>query len=108
MREFTIEALPGINFREANVSPIDLLALATQVDFNEFGKTKELFAFSLEHLECEGESGKWFPVKVPGREVYMPFGLEKNFAALNELCKWYMENVVSEVFQGSAESTSKT
>ena len=108
MREFTIEALPGINFREASVSPIDLLALATQVDFNEFGKTKELFTFSLEHLECEGEGGKWFPVKVPGREVYMPFGLEKNFAALNELCKWYMENVVSEVFQGSAESTNKT
>lgn len=106
MREFEIKALPGVTFREANVSPVDLLAIATQVDFDAFKKTKELFAFALEHVEVEVES-KWFPVKYPGREVYMPFGIEKNLIALNELCEWYISNVIAEVFTGSAESTNE-
>ena len=46
MREFSIESLPGITFREANVSPVDLLAIASQVDFDEFGKTKQMIQFS--------------------------------------------------------------
>lgn len=107
MMEFNIESLPGITFREAQVSPIDLLAIATQVDFDEYKKSKELIQFALEHLECEVE-GKYFPVKQAGREVYMPFGIERKFKALNELVQWYLENVVFEVFTGSAESMNET
>ena len=105
MREFTVESRPGITFREARVSPIDLLAITTQVDFDEYKKNKELFKFALEHLECEIE-GKWLPVKTADREVYMPFGIERNYKALNELVQWYLENVIIEVFTGSAESTN--
>ena len=102
MREFKIDALPDIQFREANVSPVELLALSTQVDFDKFQKTKEIFQFSLEHIECLIEN-VWTPVKYPGREIYMPAGIEKNFKALNELCLWYTTNVITEVFTDSAE-----
>ena len=107
MRESNVESLPGITCREAQVSPVDLLAITTQVDFDEYKKNKELFKFALEHLECEIE-GKWLPVKTADREVYMPFGIERNYKALNELVQWYLENVIIEVFTGSAESTSET
>lgn len=107
MKELTVKSLPGVNFREGQVSPVDLLAIATQVDLDDFKKNKTLIAFALEHLECEVD-GKWFPVKQPGREVYMPFNLERNYRALNELVQWYLENVVFEVFTDSAESTSET
>ena len=107
MKEFNIESLPGVTFREASVSPVDLLAIASQVDFDEFGKTKQMIQFSLEHLECE-VNGKWFPVKQPSREVYMPFNIERNYKALNELVQWYLENVIVQVFTESAESTSTT
>ena len=36
----------------------------------------------------------------------MPFGIERNYKALNELVQWYLENVIIEVFTGSAESTN--
>lgn len=106
MREFTIESLPGVTFREGKVSPVDLLAIAPQVDFDAYSKTKELYTFALEHLECE-VNGKWFPVKHPGRDVYMPIGIEKNLRALNDLCAWYITNVIAEVFTGSAELTNE-
>ena len=102
MKEFEIAALPGTTFREGPCSPIDLLAISPQVDFDQFKKTKEIFTFSLEHLEVQaGEN--WIPVKAPGREVYMPMGLETNFAALSQLCDWYMANVILPVFPASAE-----
>ena len=102
VREFTVQSMPGQIFREAYASPVDLLALSTQVDFDQFRKTKEIFTFSLEHIEAKvGE--QWFTVKQPGREVYAPLGIEKNFKALNELCVWYMNEVLGEVFTDSAE-----
>ena len=102
LRTFTIESMPNYQFREAYTSPVDLLALSLQVDFDQFKKTKELFEFALEHCEVKvGE--KWFPVKSAGLETYAPFGIEKNYTALNDICKWYIETVLMEVFPGSAE-----
>lgn len=100
--EFTVKALPEITFRDARVSPIDLLAIATQVDFDQYRKTKELFQFSLEHIEAN-IGNEWLPVKVPGRDVYMPPEIETNYRALNQLCEWYMSNVILPAFPESAE-----
>ncbi len=102
LREFTVESMPNFKFREAYTSPVDLLALSLQVDFDQFKKTKELFEFALEHCEVKvGE--KWFPVKSAGMEAYAPLGIEKNFAALNDICHWYIDTVLMEVFPESAE-----
>ena len=100
--EFRIEALPDAEFRTANTSPIDILAISSQVDFDQYTKTRDTLRFALEHIEVKAGS-QWVPVKVADREVYMPMGIETNFRALNELCKWYVENVLVPVFQDSAE-----
>lgn len=102
LRTFEISKMPGTLFREMKVSPVDILALSTQVDFEQFSKTKELIQFSLEHVEVQ-IGDQWFPVKQPGRDVYMPIGLEKKFGAMNQICNWYMDNVVGEVFTDSVE-----
>lgn len=102
MTEFTVKSLSDFTFRDMDVSPIDLLAISTQIDFDAFSKTKEIFTFALEHLEVK-VGDKWFPVKTKGREVYMPMTLQKNVMAISELCQWYVENVIIPVFPQSAE-----
>lgn len=102
MTEFTIEHYPGMLFRDTEVSPVELLALSTQVDFDRFEKTKELFLFALEHVECK-VNDTWVKVKYPGREIYMPEDIKTNFRALNDICVWYMTNVIGAVFPESAE-----
>ena len=102
MTEFEIKALPGQKFREAYVSPVDLLAIGTQVDFDVYKKNRELFKFSLEHIEAKvGED--WYPVKAKDRDVYMPLDIDKNLKALSQLCEWYFQTLILPVFQESAE-----
>lgn len=100
--EFTIESMPDVEFRVARISPVDLLAITTQIDFEQFAKTKVLYTFALEH--CEVKQGeKWFPVKLPGKEVYTPSTIENNFRALNEIIAYFLNNVVAETFTESSE-----
>lgn len=100
-QEFTIESRKE-QFRVAQISPIDLLALQMQTDLDNFEQSKILFKFALEHIEVKmGET--WKPVKTQNREVYMPIGIENDYQALNELCVWFLNNVVAKVFQKSSE-----
>lgn len=99
--EFLIEGRQE-QFRTAPISPVDLLALQMQTDLENFEQTKILFNFALEHTQVKmGES--WKPVKTPGREIYMPLGIEEDFKALNNICIWFLDNVISKVFQKSSE-----
>lgn len=101
-KEFTLEALPGSTFRVAKCSPVDILALNGQADFEKFAPTKEIYKYALEHLEVNID-GKWVAVKTPDREVYMPFGIEDNLPGLNALALWFINNVLTEVFRRSGE-----
>lgn len=100
--EFTIESKKELTFRVVKLSPVDLLALQLQTDLDNFDQTRLLFRFALEHTEVKiGE--KWFPVKTSGKEVYMPMGIEEDFTALNEICVWFLNNVIAKVFPKSSE-----
>ena len=98
--EFEIENLKEYKFREAKVSPIDILALSGIFNPGNFDSMRIVYKFALEHIEVE-INGKWTIVKVPDREVYMPLDLENNLPALNELSMWYVNNVMSRVFPAS-------
>lgn len=99
--EFTIESRKN-DFRVPKLSPIDLLALQMQTDLDNFEKTKLLFKFALEHTEVKvGE--KWFPVKTANKEIYFPTDLGEDYVALNEICAYFLENVMAKVFQKSSE-----
>lgn len=100
--EFELKALPGTLFRQGKISPVSLLAVTTQIDFDRLVQTETLFNFALEHLEVKvGE--KWLPVKIRGRDVYMPIGIDENFVALNELITWFLNEVVAKTFPKSSE-----
>ena len=90
------------SFRVGKISPVDLMAITTLIDFEKFEANKTLITFCLENTEVlVGE--KWLPVKVKGREIYQPMGIESDFVALNEIFVWMMENVISKTFTKSSE-----
>ena len=100
--EFKIESRPELEFRTARISPVELLAITTQMDLDKFVQTKALFEFTLEHIEVKvGE--KWFPVKIPGQEVYMPTDIEDDLVSLNEILAWFLNEVVAKTFMKSSE-----
>lgn len=101
-KEFTVEACPDLLFRVGKCSPVELLALNAQADFDKFKPTYELFKYALEHLEVQVDN-KWTAVKVKDRDVYMPLGIEENLGGLNALALWFINNVLVEVFQKSGE-----
>ena len=106
LQEFKIESLPNQTFRVAKISPVDLMAITSTIDFEKFETNKTLITFCLENSEVlMGE--KWLPVKTKGREVYQPMGIESNLIALNEIFVWMMENVIAKTFTKSSESTEK-
>lgn len=105
--EFIIESLPDHAFRVAKISPVDLLAITQTIDFDRFEANQTLVRFCLENVETlMGE--KWLPVKVKGKDVYQPMGIESNFDALNDIFLWMMENVIAKTFTKSSGSTKPT
>ena len=105
-KEFKINSRKE-TFRVAHISPVDLLAISTQIDFENFKMTKTLMQFCLENVEVQIGS-KWFAVKTKDRDIWWPKDIESDFTALNEIFVWMMENVVTAVFQKSSESMTKT
>ena len=65
---FKIEKMPDKEFRVGKISPVDLLAISTTIDFNNFKTQQVLVNFCLEHAEVKvGET--WQPVKVKDKDA---------------------------------------
>lgn len=105
LQEFNIEGY-DYTFRVAKISPTTLLAITSIINFDSFDANKTLYDFCYENLEVKvGE--KWLPVKVKGKDIYQPMGIENNLEFLNKLFIWMMENVISKTFMKSSVSTEK-
>lgn len=100
---FTIKSLPQYKFRVKRISPIDMLAMTSVMDMENFKKSRENYQFVLEHIEAEYAPNSWLPVKYPNTEQYTPEEIEFNLSALFELVGWFYSNVVEKVFQKSSE-----
>ena len=50
MKEFTIKNRTE-TFRVTKISPIEMLSILPQIDFDNMSKTKTLYTFCLEHIE---------------------------------------------------------
>lgn len=101
-KEFNIEGRTD-TFRIPYISPVDLLALSTQLDLDNFQKTVIVFNFALEHIEVSMGENNWKPVKTKGKEVYMPFGIDKDLPYLDALCTYFIREVMYPAFQKSSE-----
>ncbi len=96
LKEFNIESRKEL-FRIGHVTPVELLSIATVLDLEKLTQVTEFVTFALEHAEVKmGET--WQPVKVKGKEIYMPLGMENDFAALNEIVAVMLNEVVSKAF----------
>lgn len=100
-KEFNIKSLSQ-TFRVSKISPIELLSLQTQINFEDFKLTSNLFTFILEHLEVR-VMDVWVPVKEKNKEEYNPKGIENNIKALNELIMWFLDNIIKDTFINSSK-----
>jgi len=101
-QEFKIESKPELDFRIGEISPVELLAISSQVDLDNLQKTETLFTFALEHTEVK-QGNSWFPVKTKDREVYCPIEFKEDFAALNEVLTYFIKEVIVKTFLKSSE-----
>lgn len=101
MKEFTIKNRTE-TFRVAKISPIEMLSILPQIDFDNMSKTKTLYTFCLEHIEVlQGE--KWVAVKAKDREVYFPIGIEEDYIALSQLNEYMINEVLYPAFTNSSK-----
>ena len=96
MKEFTIENRSEA-FRVSRISPVEMLAILPQIDFDNMGKTETLYTFCLEHVEVL-QGDKWVPVKAKGRDVYFPIGIEEDYTSLNKLVHYIVNEVIWPAF----------
>lgn len=99
---FIIDACKGFEFRFMKLPATELLALQTQLNFDEFEKAKFATKYILEHTEVE-VAGQWLPVKEKNREVYYPQHIDENITALNSILTMFLTNVIKPLFQKSNE-----
>lgn len=98
-QEFNIERRKE-QFRIGYISPIELLSIGTQIDFDKLEKTQTLMAFVFEHVEVK-ILDTWTALKMKGKEVWMPIGIEKDLMALNEIFDYVVRELIDVVFPNS-------
>lgn len=95
-KEFNIKSRSE-TFRIIRIEPTEMLALSMVVDLDDYRKSEVLFTFALEHMQVKmGEV--WNPVKVKDKHIYMPMGLENDIKALQELGKYFLDEVLAKAF----------
>lgn len=104
-KEFQIESLPDYTFRVKKMRAVEINAMKLYFDPDDINKLIVCQDYALQHLEVNIK-GQWLPVeKVEknGEFTYWPGNLEDDDTAIQELFKWFLNNVVYAVFQKSEE-----
>lgn len=104
--EFTIKSKPNLKFRNSTLKATELLALQTQISFDNINQTETLFNYILEHVEVE-IAGTWCKLKEKNREIYYPIGIENEIQALNEIIIYFLNDILKPIFTKSNESSQK-
>lgn len=102
--EFSVKSKPELKFRTGKISAVELLALQTQIDFENMKQTTTIFNFILEHTEVQ-IGGQWVNVKEKNLEVYYPVGIEDDIIVLQEIIFYFLTNILKPIFMKSNESS---
>lgn len=89
-------------FRIKKMNAIELFAMRTQLDFENFNAAFDTVNMVLEHIEVQCDE-TWLAVK--DRNTYLPVGIENDVKAIDELFNAFMTELKS-VFQKSNASKS--
>lgn len=90
------------NYRIRKMNAIEALALRAASDMKSVDGAKQFFTDVLERLEVQAGE-KWFPVKQAGTNVYLPSGIEDDFAGIQILVEFFMKEFLNPFFEKSAE-----
>ena len=103
-KEFTIE-VNGIEriFKFDKVSPVKLSAIMMSLDLDNPVKSEALVNLAVENCKVKMDDNKWAPVKMQGREVYMPIGIENDINAFLGITKEFLDEKVTDSFMKSSE-----
>lgn len=81
-------------FRIKPMNAIELLALRSQISFDDFEQATKLYSLLLEKLEVK-LNDQWLPVKEKGKNIFYPNGLENNMDLVNKLLDYFLEYLKS-------------
>lgn len=103
MESIVLKNYPGVEFRiKDHLPPLEVFALSTQVDFDDFDKTLKLSEYALEHMEVKiGE--RWLAVKERGANALNPLGIDEDMNNVAELVHTFAEKVIFASFTKSEE-----
>ena len=99
MNEFKIDGY-DYEFRIAKMNAIDMLAMRTQLSFDDMDQAKRVFNTILEYIEVRCDSN-WLPVKTKGLNVFFPPEVETDFNLVESLVKYFTEEFLQPVFRRS-------
>lgn len=102
-KEFVIEVNgQPQTFKFDKVSPVKLSAIMMSLDLDNPTKNEALITLAVE--SCKVKVGdKWAPVKTPGREAYMPLGIDEDINAFLGIAKEFLDQKVTNSFTKSSE-----
>lgn len=89
-------------YRIRKMNAIEALALRSASDMKSVAGAKQFFTDVLERLEVQA-GDKWLPVKQVDTNVYLPAGIEEDFAGIQALVEFFMKEFLTPFFEKSAE-----
>lgn len=89
-------------YRIRKMNAIEALALRSASDMKSVAGAKQFFNDVLERLEVQAGE-KWLPVKQVDTNVYLPAGIEEDFAGVQALVEFFMKEFLTPFFEKSAE-----
>lgn len=101
-KEFKIEGY-DFTFRIKTMNAIEAFAIQSQFDFRDLKRATNLINVVLEHIEIKVKD-QWLPVKMEGRNVFVPESIESDVHLLRELMNFFSDKYLDGLFQKSDES----
>lgn len=98
--EFILDNFPEYKFRIKRLNAVEILALRTQFQLKNYEKSLSFFNLILSKIEVNAGDG-WLTV-YDGNNFF-PAEAETNFALVDGLTGYFLENVLTKVFRKSGE-----
>lgn len=89
------------NYRVKKMNAIELMALRSQIDFDNYNSVVKMYETLLEKIEVEVNE-KWLPVKTIGTNIYVPQGLEDDVEVVEQLINFILTYIKSVFMKSNA------
>lgn len=88
-------------YRIKQMNAIELMALRSQIDFDDYNNVVRMYETLLEKIEVN-VNDRWLPVKTPNSNIYVPSGIENNLEVVEQLITNIMSYLKSVFMKSNA------